>query len=183
MAQLSITFCRQLARARREKGMTQSALAQAVGCKQSAISMLESGQSEKLSQEAVGKIASLLEVTLEVPASQNPSSSLSLPPSVAVTQGYCPNAACPSNVPYVVAGELLFWPRRQPAAAGGKHCAYCGEVLERQCPRCGAALREGACCSACGKAKVTNTLPPEIEGEAWSAQRRREIAEWTSLLS
>ena len=51
MAQLSIAFCRQLAKARREKGMTQSALAGAVGCKQSAISMLESGQSVKIAQE------------------------------------------------------------------------------------------------------------------------------------
>ena len=62
MAQLSTTFCRQLARARRERGMTQSALAQAVSCAQSAISMLEPGQPGKLSQETVGKIASLLGV-------------------------------------------------------------------------------------------------------------------------
>jgi len=182
MAQLSITVCRQLARARREKGMTQSALAQAVGCKQSAISMLESGQPEKLSQEAIAKIASLLEVALESPALHSsvlcPPSSPSFPAPV-----YCPDAACPSNVPYTVAGELLFWPRPQPAAAGGKHCAYCGEVLERRCPHCGAALTEGACCHTCGGAKVTNTLPPETDREAWAAQRRREIAEWKSLVT
>lgn len=182
MAQLSITFCRQLARARREKGMTQSALAQAVGCKQSAISMLESGQPEKLSQEAVGKIAALLEVALESPSSPSsvlrPPSSGSLPAPV-----YCPSAVCPSNVPYAVAGELLFWPRAQPLAAGGKHCASCGEVLERQCPHCGAAVTEGACCHTCGGAKVTDTLPPGTDPEAWSAQRRREIAEWRALLT
>lgn len=181
MAQLSITFCRQLALARREKGMTQSTLAQAVGCKQSAISMLESGQPEKLSQEAVAKIAALLEVPLEPHSAQGHSSAPIPHPSVALA--YCPSAACPSNVPYAVAGELLFWPRPQPASASAKHCAYCGEVLERQCPRCGAAVTAGACCPACGGAKVTNTLPPEADGEAWAEQRRREIAEWKSLVT
>ncbi len=182
MAQLSITFCRQLARARREKGMTQSSLAQAVGCKQSAISMLESGQPEKLSQEAVAKIASLLGVALEAPSS--PPSALRPPsPAAGPAPVYCPDAACPSNVPYAVGGELLFWPRPQPAAAGGKHCGYCGEVLERQCPHCGAAVTEGACCHTCGGAKVTNTLPPETDHEAWAARRRREIAEWKALVT
>jgi transcriptional regulator with XRE-family HTH domain len=181
MAQLSITVCRQLARARREKGLTQSALAQAAGCKQSAISMLESGQPEKLSQEAVAKIAALLEVTLEPPSSQVHPSSFILHPSVSL--GYCPDAACPSNTPYTVAGELLFWPRPQPSASGGKRCAYCGEVLERQCPHCGAALAEGACCHACGGAKVANTLQPETDREAWAAHRRREIAEWKTLVT
>ncbi|MDD4019808.1 MAG: helix-turn-helix domain-containing protein [Kiritimatiellae bacterium] len=174
MAHLSITFCRQLARARREKGMTQSALAQAVACKQSAISMLESGQPEKLSQETVGKIAALLGVPLEpVPAggAEAPAGSA----------GYCPNAACFSNIPYAVADALLFWPR--PPAAAGRHCAYCGELLERQCPHCGAAVAGGACCPACGGALITNTLPPGTDPAAWAAQRRREIAEWRSLLS
>ena len=178
MAQLSITVCRQLARARREKGLTQSALAQAVGCKQSAISMLESGQPEKLSQEAVAKIASLLEVSLDAASALLSPEPRTLSPLTP----YCPSAACPSNVPYAVAGELLFWPRPQPASAGGKHCAYCGEVLERQCPRCGAAAGEGACCHACGGAKVIDTLPPETGREAWAAQRRREIAEWKALI-
>ncbi len=182
MAQLSITLCRQLARARREKGMTQSALAQAVGCKQSAISMLESGQPEKLSHEAVAKIASLLGVTLDSPSS--PSSVLGLPSSGSFPAPvYCPSAACPSNVPYAVAGELLFWPRPQPSAASGKHCAYCGEVLERLCPHCGATLTEGACCHTCGGAKVTNTLPPGTDHEAWAALRRREISEWKALVT
>ncbi|MEI7900440.1 MAG: helix-turn-helix domain-containing protein [bacterium] len=180
MAHLPITVCRQFARARRDKGMTQSALAQAAGCKQSAISMLESGQPEKLSQEAVGKIASLLGVAIESPASRlNPEPRTPSP----LSSVYCPDAACPSNVPYTLAGELLFWPRPQPSASGGRHCASCGEVLERQCPHCGAAVTEGACCHLCGGAKITNTLPPEIDHEAWAAQRRREIAEWRTLLT
>jgi len=158
--------------------MTQSALAQAVACKQSAISMLESGQPEKLSQETVGKIAALLGVPLET---------VTVAEGVAVSgggAGYCPNAACFSNVPYAVADDLFFWPRPQPSAAAGKHCAYCGELLERHCPHCGAAaVSGGACCPACGGGRVTNTLPPGTDPVAWAAQRRREIAEWRSLLS
>ncbi|HNX35129.1 MAG TPA: helix-turn-helix domain-containing protein [Kiritimatiellia bacterium] len=180
MAQLSIAFCRQLSKARREKGMTQSALAEAVGCKQSAISMLESGQSVKIARETVEKIASRLGVPLE-PASDDPRS-----PAMAAgplpAHAFCPNAFCYTNVPYVVNGDLLFWPRPQPAsAAGGTHCAVCGELLERRCPHCGAPLGAGACCPHCGGALVTNTLPPETDPETWSAQRRREIAEWRSL--
>ena len=182
MAHLSLTICRQLAKARREKGMTQSALAEAVGCKQSAISMLESGQSAKVAQETVDKIASLLGVPLE-PATvegRSVTSDLRLP----VSHAFCPNALCYSNVPYVVNGDLLFWPRPHPLpAAGATHCAVCGELLERRCPHCGAALSDGACCPYCGVARITNTLPPEIEHEAWAAQRRREIAEWRSLVS
>lgn len=176
MAHVSIMFCRQLARARREKGMTQSALAQAVACKQSAISMLESGQGEKLSHETVAKIAALLGVPCEPESAGTPAAKVA-------GGGYCPDAACFSNVPYVVADDLLFWPRPQPSPADGRHCAYCGELLERLCPHCGARVTDGACCPACGGARVTNTLPPGTDLATWAAQRRREIAEWRSLLS
>jgi transcriptional regulator with XRE-family HTH domain len=180
MAHLSIVFCRQLAKARREKGITQSALAQAVGCKQSAISMLESGQPEKLSLENVAKLAELLGVALESGAAQERDVGSCLPRLHA--QGYCPNAACYSNVPYVVQGELLFWPRAQ-SLSNGPRCPICGEVLESRCPQCGAPVTAaGACCSQCGAPRVTNTVAPETGAEAWAVQRRREIAEWTSLV-
>jgi len=181
MASLSLIFCRQLSRARRDKGLTQSALAQAVGCKQSAISMLESGQPEKLSQETVSKIAALLGVALEAPDSE--SASHPAPPSFsAVVRGYCPNAECYSNTPYVTQGEVLFWPRLQSLSEGG-HCIFCGELLESRCPQCGAAVTEGGCCPACGCARITNTLPPNTPPEVWSAQRRHDIAEWKALSS
>ena len=181
MAQLSTTFCRQLARARRDKGMTQSALAQAVGCKQSAVSMLESGQPEKLSQETVEKIAALLGVAFE---SQVPQSTACSPQSSASSgaRGFCPSASCYANVPYVVQGELLFWPHLQHLA-GGRHCVFCGELLEPRCPQCGAPVTDGACCPACGGARVANTLGPDTPPEAWAAQRRSDIAEWKSLSS
>ena len=177
MANLSIVFCRQLARARRDKGMTQSALAEAVGCAQSAISMLESGHAERLSLETVEKIAARLGVAMEARAEGGASA---LTPVAA--RGYCPNAACPSCVPYVVQGELLFWPRPQPAA-GARRCVYCGELLESRCPACGAPFTEGACCSQCGSPRVADDgVRGGGDPEAWASQRRREIAEWRALL-
>lgn len=178
MAHLSLTICRHFARARRDKGMTQSALALAVGCAQSAISMLESGQPEKLSQETVVKIAEVLGVVLDTAAAEP----VRQAPAGFAPRGFCPSAACPSNVPYAVSGELLFWPRAQPVP-GALRCAFCGDVLETRCAQCGAALAEGACCTACGCARVTSTLPPEAHPEQWAEQRRREIAEWRGLLT
>ena len=181
MAQLPRSVCKALALARRNKGLTQSALALSVGCKQSAISMLEAGQAGKISQESVEKIAELLGVGLPREASQPPLSQeleRSAPPRV----GFCPNAHCFSNIPYVVNGELLFWPKFQPLLPEGEtRCIYCGELLERQCPSCGASLDEGACCRHCGTPLVTNVLAPEIPVELWAAERRHEIAEWRQL--
>lgn len=182
MAQLSIAFCKQLAQARREKGMTQSAVAEAVDCKQSAISMLEAGQSDKIAQETVEKIAALLGVPFPVSESR-PQAVPPLPPASGL-HAFCPNALCFSNVPYVIDGRLLFWPRQQSnGATGGTCCTVCGELLERHCPHCKTALRsDGACCPVCGGARVTDTFPPETDREAWVEQRRREIAEWRSLI-
>ena len=160
--------------------MTQSALAQRVGCKQSAISMLESGQPEKVSRETVEKIAKLLDVPLDAPSATGSSDAPTLPSG---SRGYCPSAACPSNVPYTVQGELFFWPRLQALSAGPR-CVFCGELLEARCPQCGAPVTEGACCPQCGEARVTNTVGPEAAApEAWAERRRREIAEWKSLLA
>lgn len=180
MAHLSTDFCRRLALARREKSMTQSALAQRVGCKQSAISMLESGLPEKVSKETVEKIAKLLDVPLDAPSSPGSSDAPVLPSG---SRGYCPSAACPSNVPYAVQGELFFWPRPQSLSAGPR-CVFCGELLEARCPQCGAPVTEGACCPQCGVPRVTNTVGPEAAApEAWAERRRRELAEWKSLLA
>lgn len=181
MASLSLIICRQLSRARRDKGLTQSALALAVGCKQSAISMLESGQPEKLSLETVSKIATLLGVVLEAPCTES-SSPFVPPPVSSAVRGYCPNAECYSNTPYVAQDDVLFWPRLQSLAGGG-HCIFCGELLEARCPQCGAAVTEGACCPACGSARITNTLPPNSAPEVWCAQRRHDMAEWKALSS
>jgi hypothetical protein len=106
-----------------------------------------------------------------------------MPSAPVAGRSICPNGDCPSNVPFVVDGELIFWPRRQPTP-GGRHCAFCGEVLERQCRSCGAPVTEGACCPQCGTAHVP-TSPAAGAGDAtaWAEQRRRELAEWRALLA
>ncbi|MCL1920067.1 MAG: helix-turn-helix domain-containing protein [Kiritimatiellaeota bacterium] len=175
MAQLTIEVCRRLAQARRDKGMTQSRVAREVGCQQSAISMLEAGLPGKLSRESIAKLAKLLGV--ELPA-EKPAPAL----VTARARGYCPNALCPSNLPYLVQERLLFWPRLQDVAAGPR-CAYCGDMLETHCPECGApAAQDGAVCNTCGAVRVTDTLPPDTDRDAWLRERRRELAEWRHLL-
>ena len=175
MTHLSLEICRRLAQARRDKGLTQSHLAREIGCKQSAISMLESGQTGKLSTESVGKLAGLLGV--ELPAAAAPAPETPVPGM----RGYCPDAQCPSNLPYLVQERLLFWPRLQDTAAGGR-CVYCGDVLETHCPGCGGSITmDGAACGACGAARVADTLPPEADRGVWLRERRRELAEWRRL--
>ena len=85
-------------------------------------------------------------------------------------------------VPLAAGNDILFWPRPQPAGHAGRYCAYCGEVLLAACPECGAPLGEGGHCGACGAAYVN---PPTVAGETaatWTAERRRQIAEWRALL-
>lgn len=176
--EITLSVCRELARARKGKGMSQSALAAAVGCKQSQISMLESGQTEKIAEETVGKIGELLGVSL-VPASETGTVSAPVPPPLLERKGYCPDCQCPGNVPYEVGGRLLFW----PALQSGKRCAYCGEVLETVCPSCGAPVREGACCTSCGEPLVTPALPDGIHPGEWAEERRRMLKELRGLIS
>ena len=175
----SLPLHRRLRDARRAQGLTQSALAAQAGCKQSALSMMESGRMEALARGTIEKIAGILEVPLDpetAPAAAAHAAS-------AAGRAVCPNGECPSNVPFFVGGELIFWPRRQPAP-GGRHCAFCGEVLERQCRSCGAPITAGACCPQCGTAHVQ---PPPAAGAgdlaAWAEQRRRELADWRALLA
>jgi transcriptional regulator with XRE-family HTH domain len=173
MTTLPHEICKQIAQTRREKGLTQTALAVQVGCKQSAISMLEAGQPSKLSKENIEKIASALGLTLQ-------NSEAKLHPSSFGKLGFCPNALCPSNTPYLMQGQLVFQPRLQVE----KHCASCSELLETACPNCATAIHtEGAYCNACGAARVTNTLPADIPIAAWIIERRRELMELRKLTS
>jgi transcriptional regulator with XRE-family HTH domain len=171
MTTLSQEICKQIAQARREKGLTQSALAAEVGCKQSAISMLEAGQPSKLSKENIEKIAVALGLTLQTAQAK-------LVSSTKTSLGFCPNAHCPSNTPYLVQGQLVFQPRLQVE----KHCAYCAELLETACPNCSTTIHaEGAYCTSCGTARITNTLAPDIPIAAWVVERRRELMELRKL--
>jgi len=151
---LSSEFCVQLRAARREAGLTQSALAHEVGCKQSALSMFEQGDGTKLNDEVINKLANkfgLKVVTVDETAAKGlaalPSTIYPLPSS----SGFCPNPHCPSNHRYQVEERVFYRPDRQAAdPIGGKYCAVCGELLERNCPNCGAPVHDGAICSACG---------------------------------
>ena len=192
MLNLSKEICGEFKKARNAKGLNQSALAKAVGCQQSAISMFEAGMSTKLSDEMVQKISEVLEVDLEklrqTEAAHSKERSngsqmvetVSL--SVPVVHGYCPNCHCPSNVPYTVDGKLFFRPSRGVASSnGGLRCTQCGELLELRCPVCGAPLNDGACCSVCGSAYVTPVLPEGVDVAAYARNRREEIIQLRSL--
>lgn len=162
-------------RTRREKALTQSELAELAGCKQSAISMFESGRTDALSAKNVQRIAELLGIDLKslaVPAPGEPTE---------VTLKCCPVDKCPSNVPYVAGDRLCFKPAMVSAPAKAKtRCGYCGEVMESRCTNrdCRAELSEGAFCPECGTEYVvaTTTLSGWQLGK-WAGEERARIRE------
>lgn len=169
---------RRLRDARRARGLTQAVLAEQAGCKQSALSMMESGRMDALAGGTVARIAEILGVPHAPAPADAPEARPAAPPA---GRSLCPNGDCPSNVPFVVNGELLFWPRRQPGAAG-RHCAICGEVLTDRCRHCGAPVTAGACCAQCGTAHVLPPASVSDAPEAWAEKRRRQLADWRALL-
>ncbi len=162
-------------KARREQGLTQSELAQLVGCRQSAISMFESGRVDALSRDTLEALANVLHVEI-------------LPEPPAETTGqvlkYCPIAECPSNIPYVVGDQLCFNPSlvRESSADRG-HCPSCGEFLESGCPNpdCNAPIRDGAFCWSCGEAHVAPAVSLNQSAEAWARDRRKQIRDIRQL--
>ena len=137
-----------LRKARIEAGLTQAGLATQVGCTQSAVSMMEAGRQEAISSESLVKLASILKVKL-------PESSLAVPSVQASVSGVsvCSNFNCPSNMPYRVGDDVFFMPLGN--AGNGHHCVFCGEILTRKCPHCGAPIvTPGGCCAACGTVLV-----------------------------
>lgn len=152
MNNISKNVCLKFKDARRALGLTQSALAQEIGCHQAALSMFENGNPTKLSEEYVTKLSTRLGVdvkALNEEAVAEERESVSHLVSVAV--GFCPEPECPSNTSYSVAGRTFYKVTLQK----GRYCAHCGEVLETRCPHCGAAINEGACCSSCGSPYVS----------------------------
>ncbi len=160
MKNLDPEFCRRVKSSRREAGLTQGQLAAEVGCKQSALSMFEQGDGTKLSDEAIDKLARKFNLPL------SPTGDSASPPSGVqplgrlagglLNSGFCPNPHCPANKEYFVEEMRLFLPDREAAdPVGGKYCAMCGELLERKCPSCGAAVHAGAICSLCGQPYIS----------------------------
>lgn len=157
MTRLNPEFCRKIKQARRDAGLSQSELAAEIGCKQPALSMFEQGDGTKLGDEAVLKLSKKFGIPLcESAASDGiPESAAAQPSVVAAGTGFCPNPECPSNSQYSVDGRVFRRPDRKSAdPVGGRFCAVCGEILERKCPTCGAAVHDGAVCTFCGKAYV-----------------------------
>ena len=163
MLNLTPDICLRFKEARKAKGLNQTALARLVGCKQSALSEFEGGMGTKLSDEIVKKMADQLGVSLDPSPVKAVIPQVSAIPGI-VIHGFCPDCNCPSNIPFIVAGKVMFRSSRLMASPiGGKYCAQCGEVLETCCPNCGAALNEGACCTMCGNAYVTPVIDPNID--------------------
>lgn len=148
MTNLDRDFCLRLRNARRTAKLSQSELAQEVGCKQSALSMFEQGEPTKLNEEVVEKLAKKFGLSLH----EEKGASLCAPVTDTSVKGFCPNPHCPSNAAYHVEGRTLYLPDRvQADPVGGRFCALCGEVLEKKCPNCGAPVHAGAVCSHCGE--------------------------------
>ena len=139
--------------ARRAAKLSQSVVAAEVGCKQSALSMFEQGDGTKLNDAVIRKLAEKFGVSLEEKAPVSEFTGTCL--TASASRGFCPNPKCPSNASYEVDGRTLLRPDRSAAdPAGGKFCALCGEVLEKQCPNCGAPVHDGAICTFCGEPYV-----------------------------
>ena len=144
MQNVSKTICQAFKDARRALRLSQSVLAKEIGCHQEAISMFECGNSTKLSEEYVSKLAKRLGIDLK--KLQDEEANAGKPADASVSVGYCPDCECPSNSGYTVRDRAFYRITLQK----GIYCAHCGEVLEKCCPSCGAVLNEGACCMICG---------------------------------
>ena len=128
MQNVSKTMCQAFKDARRALGLSQSVLADEIGCHQEAISMFERGNATKLSEEYVSKIAKRLGIDIQ--KLQDEEESAGKPAEVSVSVGYCPECECPSNSSYTVGGRSFYRITLQK----GIYCAHCGEVLEKRCP-------------------------------------------------
>ena len=148
MQNVSKTICQAFKDARRALGLSQSVLADEIGCHQEAISMFERGNATKLSEEYVSKLAKRLGIDLK--KLQDEEENAGKPADASVSVGYCPDCECPSNSGYTVRDRAFYRITLQK----GIYCAHCGEVLEKCCPSCGAVLNEGACCTMCGASYI-----------------------------
>jgi len=160
---------RRFREARRRAGLTQAALAARVGCMQSAVSMMESGQWSAISRPTLEKIAEILGVSLPAAGSRFADAPLAAPPHLK----FCPNAECPSNIPYRVGEEIFLLPR--VSTGGERYCTLCGEVLASACASCGGrVLPFAACCGGCGEPYVPAPARTGHGLHVWIGERQRE---------
>ena len=163
MTKLNPIVCLKIKEARRAHGLSQSELAAEVGCKQSALSMFEQGDGTKLNDAVVERLARKFGVDINMAESLTGSDSCDAHDaqgrSLVSGVGFCPNPQCPTNHVYKVGVRGCYRPDRASAdPVGGRFCATCGEVLEKKCPNCGAAVHDGAFCSFCGSPYVSSVV-------------------------
>jgi transcriptional regulator with XRE-family HTH domain len=168
---IGIDLHRMLADARRRRGLTQAELARQADCRQSAVSMMERGRSDALSWSKIEAIGAILEVDVAVFAPKT--STEEVPALLVSAAGYCPQFDCPANIPYVVNGRLYALPR---ITSTGKFCQYCGELLEKSCPECGAKIdKASACCQQCGSSYVATPDDFVANNADWVDKQRAMI--------
>jgi len=167
------------AEARRRKGLTQSQLADAIGCKQSAVSMFENGRKDALSRDKLAAIAKILDVD---------ATKLEAAPFTPAL-AFCPDPQCPSNVPYALRDGVAIHPTFVAVDPERlSYCALCGEVMETRCPNpeCRSAPQPGAFCRDCGSPYIA---PESVASRLTAAnaleqqQRTRSLLELTALLN
>lgn len=165
---------------RREMSLTQAELAERADCKQSAVSMFESGRTSTLGKKTIEKIAGVLELDLSAfMAVSEPGA----PEKLALK--YCPIDDCPSNVPFVVSGELRFLPNAARAPVDqATRCSFCGEIMQSACSNasCKSPVSRSTCCPECGADYVTSMRGIfGLEAERWADKQRARIREVDEL--
>lgn len=107
--------------------------------------MYEGGRATALSAQIVGKLCD--ELGLVPPTQAELAAEVAAPSG---TRSFCPNPECPGNLPVTIGGRVALVPHAHLAGERERHCAWCGEVLEKACPECGAPVNPGAFCACCG---------------------------------
>lgn len=142
----SVIFVTEARRKRHERHLSQKALADLIGCGQSAISQIEKGELNVLSPEKLKLFCK--ELGLSFPAA----------PIIAAVLSYCGNPDCPLGWRDVVNGNLVVQPIMFRIEGGAmRFCKACGQLLLATCqePSCLAPPQEGsAFCINCGNMLV-----------------------------
>lgn len=151
---------------RKNKGISQTVLAEATGIKQPVVSMFENEECT-LSGEQIQSIADFLGVDLAKLSAQAETEE----PKPRADLRYCENPKCPSNIPFASKGRLYLL----PTSAGGRcgpRCGRCGDILLDSCRHCSAEIVQDLThCVWCGSQYVT-PLPSQASEDPYEFSRR-----------